>query len=621
MGQTRFTDPTGGVPLPDLPASALRAVLREGYSGADLKRDLIAGFLVGVISIPLAMALAIAVGATPQQGLYTVIVAGFITPLLGGSRLQVVGPTAAFIVVLAPLYAEHGLGGLLISGVLAGLMLLAFGLLRLGKMIEYIPFPVTTGFTAGIAVVIAFLQLKDLFGLQLATSPQHFSERFMAMWEARGTAKLHEVAIGAMTLLVLLIPRMPERYLKRLPRAITRVPAPLLALPIGALLALALSWLWPGLQVETIGTRFHTVIDGVTIQGIPRSLPSFVWPWEAPGVDGAPVGLSLQVIRELVPSAFTIAVLAAIESLLSAVVADGMARTRHDPDSELIALGIGNLLTPFFGGIPATGAMARTASNFKFGGRSPISAMTHAVTVLLAIVILAPALQYLPMTSLAALLLIVAWNMSEVEHFLHTMKVAPRSDVAVLLTCFFLTVVFDMIIAVTAGVLLASLLFIRRMARTTTGTIAQDHSDLPGPLPPGVVLYDLVGPLFFGAAERAMGAIRAIDSKVKVVVFNMEQVLGIDVTGLVALEGVLEEMAHHHIKVIVCNVPPPVQELFDRAGLHSIPGRLAFCGSFGQVYELLGAKHERYERKGNGPLRVHVLTRHKLSVRNPKNMG
>ncbi len=618
MGRTRFVESSQPLPISSLPASALRAVLREGYSVAQLKRDVVAGFLVGVIALPLAKALAIAVGVSPQAGLYTAIVAGFVTPLLGGSRLQVVGPTAAFIVVLAPLYARFGLGGLLVSGLIAGVLLIALGLLRLGKLIEFIPFPVTTGFTAGIAVVIAFLQVKDLLGLKLASSPEHFSERLVAMWQARGTASWQELVIGLVTLLVLMIPRLPEKDLKRLPAFVTKVPAPLLALPLGAVLAFALARWLPGFHVDTIGTRFHSVIDGLTIDGIPRTLPSLVWPWNAPGPDGKPLGLSLEIVRSLVPSAFTIAMLAAIESLLSAVVADGMARTRHDPDSELIALGIGNVLTPFFGGIPATGAMARTASNFKFGGRSPISAMTHAVTVLLAIVVLAPALAYLPMASLAALLLVVAWNMSEAEHFVHTVKVAPKSDVAVLLACFFLTVIFDMVIAVTAGVLLAGILFIRRMATTTEGRLSVDHEALPGPLPKGVVVYDLVGPLFFGGAERAMGAIRAIDSSVKVLLFNMEQVLTIDVTGLVALEGVLEEMEHHGIKVILVGVPPRARALFDRAGLKAVAGKLAFSDDLEQAYGLIGAKLEHAQRRQAGPIRLHVLNRHKLAIRHPR---
>lgn len=621
MGRTR-TENNEATPLSALPAAALRAVFREGYGRAQLKQDLAAGFLVGVIALPLAMALAIAVGVPPQYGLYTAIIAGFVTPVLGGSRTQVVGPTAAFIVVLAPIYTRFGLGGLVLAGLLSGLMLIALGLSRAGRLIEFIPFPVTTGFTAGIATVIAVLQLKDLLGLELASAPEHFAERVGAMWAARGTLDWRELVVGLVTLVVLLLPRLPQAQLARLPRVLVKVPAPLLALPLGALVAFGLSHALDGFTVETIGTRFHTVVDGVTIAGIPRALPSFTWPWDMPGADGRPVGLSLELVRELLPSAFAIAMLAAIESLLSAVVADGMARTRHDPDAELVALGVGNVLTPFFGGIPATGAMARTASNFRFGGRTPISAMTHAVTVLLAIVLLAPALAWLPMASLAALLLVVAWNMSEAEHFVHTLRVASKSDKAVLVTCFGLTVFFDMVIAVTAGVLLASVLFIRRMATTSHGRLVKEsHRALPGPLPAGAVLYDLVGPLFFGAAERALGAMRAIDGSVKVLVLNLEQVLTVDATGLVALEGVLEEMRHHGIKVLLCGTPPAARELFDRAGIKADPGKLMYCDDLEAAWNVLGGIIERHQRRHVGPVRLHALHRHKLSIRNPRHTG
>lgn len=617
MARTRaeHDEPT---PLSALPAAALRAVFREGYGRQQLRDDVVAGFLVGVIALPLAMALAIAVGVPPQYGLYTAIVAGFITPLLGGSRTQVVGPTAAFIVVLAPVFTRFGLGGLVVAGLLSGLMLIGLGVLRAGRLIEFIPFPVTTGFTAGIGTVIAFLQLKDVFGLKLTSNPEHFSDRVAAMWAARGTLDWRELLVASVTLVVLLLPRLPEPHLSRLPRVLVKVPAPLLALPLGALTALVLGHTLDGFTVETIGTRFHSVVDGVNVAGIPRALPSFTWPWNMPGADGQPVGLSYELVRTLLPSAFAIAMLAAIESLLSAVVADGMARTRHDPDAELLALGVANVLTPFFGGIPATGAMARTASNYKFGGRTPVSAMTHAVTVLLAIVLLAPLLAYLPMASLAALLLVVAWNMSEAEHFVHTLRVASRSDVAVLLTCYGLTVAFDMVIAVTAGVLLASVLFIRRMAVTSHGKLVREtHRDLPGPLPQGVVVYDLVGPLFFGAAERALGAMRAIDGSVKVLVLNLEQVLTIDATGLVALEGVLAEMKHHHIRVLLAGAPPAARELFTRAGLKNEPGALTFCDDLTQAWAELG-QIDPTPRASRGPIRVQ--RRHKLALRHPRHI-
>lgn len=610
MARTRFHEAGQGLPLRALPAAALRAVLAEGYSGRQFRRDLSAGFLVGIVALPLAMALAIAVGVPPQQGLYTAIIAGFVTALLGGSRIQVAGPTAAFIVVLAPLYARFGLAGLLLSGLLAGLLLIGMGLLRLGRFIEYIPFPVTTGFTTGIATVIAALQLKDLFGLQLAGHPDHFFERLVAMVRARGTASPWEMLVGFGTLALLLLPRLPKRWLARLPRALRRIPIPLLALPLAALAAWGLAHLLPGFAVDTIGTRFHTLVDGQWVAGIPREPPLPLWPWNAPGPGGELLGLNLNTIRILLPSAFAVAMLGAIESLLSAVVADGMARTRHDPDAELIALGVGNVLVPFFGGIPATGAIARTATNFRFGGRTPIAAMTHALTILLAILLLAPLISFLPMASLAALLVLVAWNMSEAEHFLHTLRVAPKSDVAVLLTCFFLTVVFDMVIAVSVGIVLASLLFMRRMAALSAGQVSHpDHRALPGPLPEGVIIYDLAGPLFFGAAERAMGALRAIGAEVRVIIFRMEQVPSADVTGLVAMEGVLQELARQHIQAIIVGLKGQAREVFTRGGLQDKPGEVAFCATMVDAFHVMDAQLHTYRRRNLGPIRFQVLHR------------
>ena len=432
------------------------------------------------------------------------------------------------------------------------------------------------------------------------------------MGRALHTANLWELVIGLGTLAILLTPRLPKRWLARLPRALRKIPTPLLALPVAALTAWALGRWVPGFSVDTIGSRFHTLVGGHMVAGIPRVLPSFMWPWSAPGIDGQSLGLSLGTVRMLLPSAFTVAILGAIESLLSAVVADGMARTRHDPDAELLALGIGNVITPFFGGIPATGAIARTATNFRFGGRTPVAAMTHAVTILVTILALAPLIRFLPMASLAGLLLLVAWNMSEAEHFFHTVRVAPKSDVAVLLTCFFLTVVFDMVIAVTVGVMLASLLFMRRMATVSEGHVSRpDHRALPGPLPEGVVIYDLSGPLFFGAAERALGAMRAIGAEVRVIIFRMEQVPSADVTGLVAMEGVLLEMARQNIKAIFVGLHGQTKDVFVRGGLRDQPGKVVFCPTMVDAFHVMQAKMHTYHRRNLGPIRFQLLHREK----------
>jgi sulfate permease, SulP family len=558
MARTRYRDPYVDVPLSHLFAGALRAVLREGYTSRDLRADVLAGLAVGLVALPLSMALAIAVGVSPEHGLYTAIIAGFVVAALGGSRVQVTGPTAAFIVILAPIFIRFGLAGLLVAGLLGGLILLAIGLLRLGKLIEYIPHPVVTGFTAGIGTVIATLQLKDLFGLNLAGNPERYFDRLSAMYEARGTASLCELSIGAGTLLVLVY----------LPRLTKRIPAPLVALPLAALAAATLGGLVPGFHVATIASRFHTVIGGQLVNGIPRLPPLPILPWLAGGPGGQPFHCDLAMLRALLPGAFAIAILGAIETLLSAVVADGLAGTRHDPDAELLALGIGNVIVPFFGGIPATGAIARTATNIRYGGRSPVASMVHAAAILAAVLACAPLLGYLPMAALAALLLLVAWNMSDAGHFVHILRVAPKSDVAVLLTCYGLTVSFDMVVGVSAGIVLASLMFMRRMAEVTEGHLRTgEQQGLPGPLPAGVVVYDINGPLFFGAAQRAMGTLGIVGEATRVVILRLENVPAMDATGMVALGSALEQLAKRGCRTILCGARKQPLEVIKRAHL------------------------------------------------------
>jgi SulP family sulfate permease len=565
MARTRYQSLQQEVPLRALPAAALRAVLGEGYGAATFKADLMAGLVVGIVALPLAMALAIAVGVAPQHGLYTAIVAGLAIALLGGSRTQVSGPTAAFVVILAPIYARFGLAGLTLAGLLAGLLLVGMGLLRMGKLIEFIPHPVTTGFTAGIATVIAVLQVKDLLGLRLGHTPEHFAERVVAFARAGPSASPWELGVGLFTLALLLL----------VPRLTRRVPAPLVALPSAALLAVALYRL-AGAQVATIASRFHSEVAGRTVAGIPPLPPLPILPWLAPGPAGEPLALDLHTLRALLPSAFAIAMLGAIESLLSAVVADGMARTRHDPDAELLAQGVGNVVAPFFGGIPATGAIARTATNIRSGARTPVAAAVHALTVLAAVLALAPALGYLPMSALAALLVLVAWNMSEVKHFAHTVRVAPRSDVAVLLTCYGLTVFTDMVIGVSVGMVLAAMLFMRRMAIVTEAKLVETaHPDLPGPVPPGVVVYRVSGPLFFGAAQKAMAALNAISDRARVVILWLEQVPVLDATGLVALESALAQLGSRGVTAVLLGLQVQPRGLVERTDLLKRPGVLA----------------------------------------------
>ena len=538
--------------------SALRECLSRGYRAADLRADLAAGLVVGIVALPLAMALAIAAGVPPQHGLYTAIVGGAVIALLGGSRHSVSGPTAAFVVVLAPIAARLGIAGLLLATMLAGLILLGMGALRMGRLIQFIPHPVTTGFTAGIAVVIATLQVPDALGLRLLGRPEHYHDRVAAMVAAFPGARLPEALFAAGTLLVLVL----------WPRVTRRVPAPLAAMALAGVAAFWLSRHAPSLAVDTIGTRFS---------GIPRTPPAFVLPWTLAGPDGTVHPIDLDLLRGLLGPAMAIALLGAIESLLCAVVADGMGGSRHDPDGELLAQGAGNLLAPLFGGIAATGAIARTATNVRAGARSPLAAVFHALFVLAAVLALAPLLDWLPMASLAALLLVVAWNMSEVRHFAHILRVAPRSDIAVLLTCFGLTVLFDMVVAVSVGVVLAALMFMRRMADIAHVNLAQGGSHAHPDVPDDVVVYEIAGPLFFGAAEKAVTALQRSQSRARAVILDLEDVPAMDVTGLVALESALARLQAAGVFVVLAGARRQPEHVLRRAGIQPVPGRLALC--------------------------------------------
>lgn len=549
----------------DLLAYGLRGRLREGYSIKDFRADLLAALVVGVVALPLSMALAIACDVKPQHGLYTAIIAGFTCALLGGTRFQVTGPTAAFVVILVPIVHRFGLGGLLLAGAMAGVILVAMGLARLGRLMEFVPHPVTTGFTMGIAIVIGMLQLKDMFGVALPKTEGTF-EYLAALWSARGQINPYDTGIAVVTIGLLVA----------LPRVLRRVPAPLVALTIVAVLVVVCQHVWPGFHASTIGNleKFTTKIGNETIHGIPPLPPIPMLPWHLPGAT-----LDYHTIRELVPAAFAIAMLGAIESLMAAVVADGMTGSRHDPNAELIALGIGNILCPLFGGIAATGALARTATNIRAGARSPFAAAMHAIFVLACTIVLAPLVAYLPMAGLAGLLIVVARNMSEARHFARLLRIAPRSDVLVMVTCFTLTVVFDMVIAVTVGVVLAALLFMRRMAVTTT--VALETAEGLGvgvDLPPGIRMYEVAGPMFFGAAKSAMEAIASVGAGGDhTFVLNMQHVPTIDVTALVALESLLDRLYRSRIKVIFAGLTPGVAELLDRAGIKRQPGRLAYA--------------------------------------------
>ncbi|NIC07287.1 C4-dicarboxylic acid transporter DauA [Billgrantia bachuensis] len=548
---------------PPLPGSALLAAWRQGYGLAELKRDLLAGLTLGIVAVPLSMALAIATGVPPQHGLYTAIVAGVVIALTGGSRFNISGPTAAFVVILFPIVASHGLGGLLIATLMAGLILVALGLARLGNLIQFVPYPVVLGFTAGIAVVIALLQLPDFLGLEGVALGDSTLHNLAEIVRAAPTLAPAELGIGLLTLAALILwPRL------KLP-----VPAPLVGLTVGTLAALAVAPL--GVEIETIASRFSWVYQGQTGSGIPPFAPEPLLPWRLPGADGTTLKVDFALIRELLGPALAIAMLAAIESLLCAVVADGLTRTRHDPNAELIGQGLGNIAAPFFGGITATAALARTATNIRSGAFSPLAAVAHALVVLLAVVALSGLLALVPMAALAALLFVIAWNMSEARHFVHILKSAPGSDVAILVICFLLTVVFDMVLAVAVGIGLAAALFIRRMADLTHARRLEPGSDDSLDLPRQVALYDVNGPLFFGAAEKAVSSLRVVDPEVRVVMLDMRDVPSLDATAIVALQSLVEELRSRQVGLIFIGIPARMVLKLKRAGVRRQACQLA----------------------------------------------
>lgn len=595
--QFRATLP-GRLALPtrlSMPGAALRACLREGYSGRDLWRDMIAGLVVGLVTLPPALALGAASGVRPENGVYTAIVAGFVAALLGGSRVQVTGPSAAFVVIVAPVAQQYGLAGLALATAIAGALLMAMGLLRMGRVIEFIPYPVSVGFITGIAVMIVTLQLKDLLGLNIERMPVHTIDQLGVLWGAvraqfvepwlggwsetmgppRPFASANAI-VGLTTLLLMFLS----------PRVVPRVPAVLVGLPLGALLAHALmAWL-PGFEVVTIGDRFGTEAAPA---GIPQSLPAFLLPWEEPGplvVDAATgeeratrLEVTIPVMKSLIAAGFAIAMLGAMDSLLSAVVADGMTGKRHDPNAELFAQGAANLAAPFFAGFAASGAVVRTSTNILNGGRSPMAAMAHAGFLMVTVLLLAPWLGELPMASLAAVLIFGARNLVEVKHTWFLLRYAPAGDVAVLASCFVLTLMFDTATAVAAGVVLAAMLFMNRMAGfSTVRLVGPEHPALAQPLPAGIVLYDVGGPLFFAAANKALTAIVSGEN-VRVIVLDFTDVPTMDATGLVSIDSTVTRMSARGVFFVIAGVQPAVERIMARAGWLERHREMAVCGS------------------------------------------
>lgn len=538
-------------------AHALRETLESSpYGAALLGKDLMAGVTVGIIAIPLSMALAIASGVPPQYGLYTAIIAGLLIALTGGSRYSVSGPTAAFVVILYPIAQSYGLAGLLLATVMAGVLLVMMAVLRLGRLIEYIPEPVTLGFTSGIAVVIATLQVKDLLGLPIANMPEHYLAKVMLLIDQFHLWHWPTLSIAALTLVTMVV-------WKRLG---TPVPA---HLPAVVLASLAGWWFAEqGMAIDTIGSRFEYLgPDGAVGHGIPPFLPEFTLPWNQPGPDGQDFVLSWPLIVELLPAAFAIAMLGAIESLLCAVVLDGATGTRHSANSELLGQGIGNIAAPFFGGISATAAIARSSANVRAGAYSPISAAIHALVVLLSLMVLARWLAYVPMAGMAGLLVMVAWNMSEAPKGIALLRKAPPREVLVFVVCFVLTVLFDMVIAITAGILLAALLFMHEIAQLTRLTNVTDNKRVINvAMPTGWVAYKINGPLFFAAADRVFGQLGSETQQVKGVLLYLDGVSVLDSGGVAALLRYVQACEQHSIHVYLADWQPQPLETLKRSG-------------------------------------------------------
>jgi SulP family sulfate permease len=531
--------------------------LREGYTRERFFRDLLAGVVVGIVALPLALAFAIASGVPPERGLYTAVIAGFLISALGGSRVQIGGPTGAFVVIVYGIVAKYGYDGLVIITIMAGVILIILGLARMGALIKFIPYPVITGFTSGIAVIIFSSQLKDFLGLKMGAIPAEFMEKWTAYGEHLRSIDIPTTLIAVGTLLILVF----------WPRVSRMVPAPFVAMIVATVVVQVFH-----LHVETIGSRFGAV---------PSSFPAPHWP-----------AIQWTHIKEFVPPALTVALLAAIESLLSAVVADGMIGTRHKSNMELVAQGVANIASPLFGGIPATGAIARTATNIRAGGRTPLAGITHSVTLLLILIFLGRWAAMVPLCALAAILVVVAYHMSEWRSFAGLLR-APRSDLVVLILTFGLTIFVDLTVAVQVGIVVAALLFMKRMSDMThveglTSGFADDDDD-PGELvesrrgkrivegheiPKGVEVYEVNGPFFFGAADKIKDVLTEIAKPPKVFILRMRYVPAIDATGIHALEQMAKKCRHEGTTLILTEIrQQPLRALVRARKLEAVGGR------------------------------------------------
>ena len=517
-----------------------------------MKNNILSGLTVGIIALPLSMALAIATGVPPQLGLYTAIIAGFFAAIFGSSKVNISGPTAAFIVILIPIVQEFGVSGLLICGLLSGFILVIAGFLKLGTLIEIVPYPVTVGFTSGIAVVIATYQIKDFFGLSIENFDGHYLDKIMLLLNGFNTFKPAELIVGLSTLLILIFWQKTK----------SKIPSALIALGLVTVIVYIVNIYFPQLNISTVYSTFNYKIGDLEGQGIPPIPLQFELPWNYLNIDQ----INLDLFYKLLPHSIAIAILGALESLLCAVISDGMTGHKTDPNKELIGQGITNIIVPFFGGIPATAAIARTVVNVKSGATSKISSVIHSLFILASISFLATYLSFLPMASLSALLLMVAWNMSEIKHFIHIVKVAPGNDVLVLLTCFTLTVLIDMQVAVAIGMGLASILFIKKTIDLhSVELISNKHNTLHPNLPEDICIYDINGPMFFGAAQNALKTLLHINENTSIVILNMQNVPMLDMTGIITLESIVENFKNKNKKLVFCGLNERILKKLEKA--------------------------------------------------------
>ena len=516
----------------------------KGYSKAQLIKDIIAGIIVAIIALPLSIALAIASGVGPEQGLYTAIIAGFFISFFGGSRVQIGGPTAAFVVIIYGIVAEYGTDGLIVATILAGIILVIMGICHFGSLIKYIPYTITTGFTCGIAVTLFVGQLKDFFGLQMKSVPSEFLDKIIAYGKNIGTINVTATVIGLVAVAIMLI----------WPKVTDKIPGSLVAIIVTTAIVY-----FAKLDVNTIGSVYGQ---------LDSAFPKFHVP-----------AISMKLVQQMLSPAFTIAVLAAIESLLSAVVSDGMIGDTHKSNAELIGQGLGNIFSGLFGGIPATGAIARTAANVRNGGRTPIAGITHCVTLTVILLVLMPLAALIPMTTLAAVLLVVAANMADWESFFRLCKSAPKSDIIVLVATFFLTVFFDLVVAIEIGVVLAALLFMKRMAETAD-IKAWKYTDSPDitpgeaeklrDIPHSISVFEICGPMFFAAADQILN----INSHhhTKAVVIRMRSVPAIDASAMKSLHELSNRAKRKNITLIFSHVNEQPMHVMEKDGFIELVG-------------------------------------------------